>query len=115
MFFGARYLWTAEQNASHEASRAHGIRIDVARPPAFAIDSVLSALVAQGIVTETINQVALNIYETGGEGLAPHFDDAKRFALPVTSLRLFSDSRLSFGCRGSWGANNGSFAIAMVG
>ena len=26
-----------------------------------------------------------------------HFDDAERFARPIYSLRLFSDSRLSFG------------------
>jgi len=113
MFFGARYLWTAKQMAEPDAAVARGIRRDVAPPPRFIVDAVLPALLRRGLVAEHVNQVALNVYETGGEGLAPHFDDAQRFALPVASIRLFSDSRLSFGCRGSWGANNGSFCIPM--
>jgi hypothetical protein len=113
MFFGARYLWTAAQLAAPGAARARGIRLDVARPPGFCVDTVLPALLARGAASGPHNQVALNVYETGGEGLAPHFDDAERFALPVSSLRLFSDSRLSFGCRGSWGASNGAFAVPM--
>lgn len=31
------------------------------------------------------------------EGIQSHFDDAGRFQRPITSLRLMSDSRLSFG------------------
>ncbi len=30
-------------------------------------------------------------------GLQSHYDDADRFSRPIFSLRLFSDSRLSFG------------------
>ena len=31
------------------------------------------------------------------EGIQSHYDDAGRFQRPITSLRLMSDSRLSFG------------------
>ena len=33
----------------------------------------------------------------GSEGIQSHYDDAGRFDRPIYSLRLFSDSRLSFG------------------
>ena len=33
----------------------------------------------------------------GSEGIQSHYDDAGRFDRPIFSLRLFSDSRLSFG------------------
>lgn len=33
----------------------------------------------------------------GSEGIQSHFDDDGRFDRPIYSLRLFSDSRLSFG------------------
>ena len=42
-----------------------------------------------------VNSIALNLYY--GEGIQSHFDDATRFQQPILSLRLFSDSRLSFG------------------
>lgn len=40
---------------------------------------------------------ALNVYHDGSEGIQSHYDDAGRFMRPITSLRLFSDCRLSFG------------------
>lgn len=40
---------------------------------------------------------ALNMYHDGSEGIQSHFDDGTRFCRPIFSLRLFSDSRLSFG------------------
>jgi hypothetical protein len=40
---------------------------------------------------------ALNMYHDGSEGIQSHFDDAARFERPIFSVRLFSDSRLSFG------------------
>ena len=105
MFFGARYLWTAEQLSESTAKRALGIRIDVRRPPAYTTNVVLPAVVRSGALPKgmIINQVAMNIYHTGTTGIAPHYDDNARFELPVISMRIFSDSRLSFGCRGSWG------------
>ena len=44
-----------------------------------------------------VNSAALNVYHDGSEGIQSHYDDAARFERPVVSLRLFSDSRLSFG------------------
>ena len=49
------------------------------------------------IAKDFINSVALNVYHDGSEGLAQHFDDATRFKQPIYTIRLFSDSRLSFG------------------
>ena len=44
-----------------------------------------------------VDSIALNMYHDGSEGIQSHYDDAQRFARPIYSLRLFSDSRLSFG------------------
>ena len=54
---------------------------------------VSASLVAEGFV----DAIALNMYHDGSEGIQSHYDDAKRFHQPIYSLRLFSDSRLSFG------------------
>ena len=43
------------------------------------------------------NSWALNLYHDGSEGIQSHYDDPDRFEQPIYSLRLFSDSRLSFG------------------
>ena len=55
---------------------------------------------------------ALNMYHDGSQGIQPHFDDAARFERPVYSLRLFSDSRLSFGTQ-LYGYTNGAFCVDM--
>lgn len=53
---------------------------------------------ASGVLpTGFANSAALNVYHDGSEGIQNHFDDAGRFERPIVSLRLFSDSRLSFG------------------
>lgn len=59
-----------------------------------------------------LNSWALNMYYDGSEGIQSHFDDATRFEQPIYSLRLFSDSRLSFGTQ-LYGYTNGSFYIPM--
>jgi hypothetical protein len=41
-----------------------------------------------------------------------HFDDAARFRRPIYSLRLFSDSRLSFGGH-LFGSTNNDFFVPM--
>ena len=58
-----------------------------------------------------VNSIAMNMYSDGTEGLGQHFDDAGRFAQPIVSLRLFSDSRLSFGTHFGW--TNSQFFIPM--
>ena len=52
------------------------------------------------------------MYHDGSEGLAQHFDDATRFKQPIYTLRLFSDSRLSFGSQ-YYGFCNGAFTIPL--
>lgn len=59
-----------------------------------------------------INSYALNMYHDGSEGIQSHYDDADRFSRPIFSLRLFSDSRLSFGTQ-LYGYTNGAFCIDM--
>ena len=55
-------------------------------------------LVAAAVLAPShVDSAALNIYHTGTSGIGAHYDDARRFAQPIHSLRLFSDSRLAFG------------------
>lgn len=71
-------------------------------------------MVENGIIEKDfVNSIAMNIYHDGNEGLAQHFDDAVRFRQPIFTLRLFSDSRLSFGCQ-LYGFCNGAFCIPMA-
>lgn len=119
-FFGSRYLWSRDQLASPAAKIARGIRVDVPEPPKWMIVSplfhrceecdqkLMVALVVQDFVEHQmqraqivkegfVNAIALNMYHDGSEGIQNHYDDSKRFQQPIYSLRLFSDSRLSFG------------------
>ena len=55
-------------------------------------------LVAAGVMPQGFaDSWAVNVYHDGSEGIQSHYDDAGRFLRPITSLRLFSDCRLSFG------------------
>lgn len=69
---------------------------------------VETGLLPQGF----INSCALNVYHDGSEGIQSHYDDADRFSRPIYSLRLFSDSRLSFGTQ-LYGYTNGAFCVDM--
>jgi hypothetical protein len=112
-FFGARYLWTREQLAAPDAHVAKGIRVDVPPAPKWINAVVETPLVAATVLPKDhINSVALNMYHDGSEGIQVHFDDSARFQQPIFSLRLFSDSRLSFGTQ-LYGYTNGSFFIPM--
>ncbi|KAL4516576.1 hypothetical protein Ndes2526B_g05164 [Nannochloris sp. 'desiccata'] len=112
-FFGARYLWTREQLAAPDAHVAKGVRVDVPPAPKWVHAVVESPLVAATVLPEGhINSVALNMYHDGSEGIQVHYDDSARFQQPIFSLRLFSDSRLSFGTQ-LYGYTNGSFFIPM--
>jgi hypothetical protein len=112
-FFGARYLWTKEQLAAPDAHIAKGVRVDVPPAPKWVHAVVESPLVAATVLPEGhINSVALNMYHDGSEGIQVHYDDSARFQQPIFSVRLFSDSRLSFGTQ-LYGYTNGSFFIPM--
>ena len=69
---------------------------------------VETGLLPQGF----INSCALNMYHDGSEGIQSHYDDADRFRRPIYSLRIFSDSRLSFGTQ-LYGYTNGAFCVDM--
>ena len=111
-FFGSRYLWGGT-NRDPLPNVAAGIRtcdVDGTRPWMRKIEQHLVDL---GIVQPFfVNQFAVNIYHSGTEGLAQHYDDAKRFKQPIISLRLFSDSRLSFGSKYYY-YHDSSFFIPM--
>mmetsp|Transcript_16910 Transcript_16910/g.14800 ORF Transcript_16910/g.14800 Transcript_16910/m.14800 type:complete len:183 (-) Transcript_16910:67-615(-) len=90
-----------------------GVRVDVSEPPSWIYKQVIDPMVGDKIVEKDfINSIALNVYHDGKEGLAQHFDDAVRFRQPIYSLRIFSDSRLSFGSQ-FYGFCNGAFCIPM--
>lgn len=112
-FFGARYLWTKDQLADPNAQVACGVRVDVPTNPTWMKDLIEDPLVHGGIVPQGfINSWALNMYHDGSEGIQSHFDDSSRFCQPIYSLRLFSDSRLSFGTQ-LYGFTNGAFFVPM--
>jgi len=70
-------------------------------------------LVATGLAPKGfLNSYALNMYHDGSEGIQSHYDDADRFSRPIYSVRLFSDSRLSFGTQ-LYGYTNGAFCVDM--
>jgi hypothetical protein len=97
-FFGFRYMWTKTQLQEPLSNVAAGVRADVSQAPVW-MKSVLEEPLVQSRIIEKdfINSIALNVYHDGSEGLAQHFDDATRFKQPIYTVRLFSDSRLSFG------------------
>ena len=47
-----------------------------------------------------IDQITINYYHTHSSNLGVHMDSEEIFHLPVTSLRLFSERKLWFGCSG---------------
>jgi len=71
-------------------------------------------MVDAGIVEKNfVNSIAMNVYHDGTEGLAQHYDDATRFKQPIYTVRLFSDSRLSFGSQ-YYGFCNGAFFVPLA-
>lgn len=56
------------------------------------------------LVALEINQIVVNVYLSKGSSLGVHKDSKKLFKRPIASLRLFSDSVLSFGCTGLGGS-----------
>lgn len=88
--------------------------MDVSQPPIWMKDLVEDPMVDAGIIEKDfVNSIAMNVYHDGKEGLGQHFDDAVRFKQPIYSVRLFSDSRLSFGCQ-LYGFCNGAFIVPMA-
>lgn len=76
-------------------------------------DEVQAPLVQSGLAPENfITSYALNMYHDGSEGIQSHYDDVDRFSRPIYSLRLFSDSRMSFGTQ-LYGYTNGAFCVDM--
>ena len=112
-FFGSRYLWSREQLKHPQAKIAGGIRRDVPKPPAWMHEMVEQPMVSADLAPAGfVDAIALNMYHDGSEGIQSHYDDAKRFQQPIYSLRLFSDSRLSFGTQ-LYGFTNGLFFVPM--
>lgn len=110
-FFGTRYLWTSAQLSEKQSRIAAGVRVDVSATPAWMREKIEKPLVEAGVVEKNfINSIAMNIYHDGKEGLAQHFDDAVRFKQPIYTVKLDSDSRLSFGSQ-FYGYLNGAFCI----
>ena len=112
-FFGARYIWHAQQLTDPYSNVAGGVRVDTSQVPLWVKNNVQSPMEQGKIVdTDFFNSIALNIYHDGEEGLAQHFDDAVRFKQPIYSLRIFSDARLSFGSQ-LYSFCNGAFCVDL--
>ena len=112
-FFGARYLWGRQATDTDGMSIANGIRTDVSGVPQWVHCFVVPRLCACRIITpEFINETAMNVYHTGEEGLAQHYDSSNRFQPPIVSLRLFSDSRLTFGAK-KLGMSNPEYFVPL--
>ena len=93
---------------------AAGVRRDVSQPPSWMVKDIELPLVASKVIGKGfVNSIAMNVYHDGTEGLAQHYDDATRFKQPIYTLRLFSDSRLSFGSQ-YYGFCNGAFYIPLA-
>ena len=127
MFFNARYLWgNVEDDVKYKgACNAKGIRVDVSKAPEWFISELERPLIECGAIPKDIvpttpknpekfiNSFACNVYHDGTCGLAAHYDDKERFDQPVSSLRLFSDCRLSFGSK-TYAGLDSCFFIPML-
>ena len=125
-FFSARYVWHKDQHlytspvlvkdsqGLKRSDLSEGIRVDVSSSLSW-MKEIEKRLVQIGALPGLgwANQVACNIYHTGDIGLSSHFDDPRRFTGPVVSLRLFSASRLSFGCK-LQSQSNGNVRLSMI-
>jgi hypothetical protein len=112
-FFGARYMWTSEQKKDSECERAKGIRVDVPPVPEWIHRMIQQPLEESKLLEKDfMNSAAINYYHDGSEGIQSHFDEDERFDRPVFSLRMFSDSRLSFGTK-TQAYLNGAFFVPM--
>ena len=90
-------MYTEGQKKDKDAVEANGIRIDVDDIPNCFIEKCERVLVQCKILKKQfVNAIAFNMYEDGRKGISPHEDEKKKFARPITTLRLFSDSRLAF-------------------
>lgn len=106
-------MWSNLQLNEQHASIGAGVRSDVSPIPLWMKKKIEKPMVDAGIVQKDfINSIAMNIYHDGEEGLGQHFDDAVRFKQPIYSLRIFSDSRLSFGSQ-LYIFCNGAFTIPI--
>lgn len=91
-------MWTKCQLSEPLANVAAGVRADVSKAPPWIIKKLVDPLTKYKLTEKNfINSIAMNVYHDGTEGLAQHLDDATRFKQPIFTVRLFSDSRLSFG------------------
>lgn len=73
---------------------------DVEDIPAW-IHQLEDRLVDKGVMPKDfLEQAVVNMYHEQGSGLGVHTDSWELFERPIYSLRLFSDSVLSFGCKG---------------
>lgn len=109
-FFNHRYAYGRHHVAGPAAS-AYGIEATRDAIPPWVQEYVESVLVEAGLLpVGFINSACINVYY--GFGLHSHMDDPKRFARAIYSLRLFGDSRLTFGAHGL-GMNNAFCSVAM--
>ena len=69
-FFGYRYMWNDEQLCSPYASVSKGVRSDVSSIPHWMKKDIVNTMADGGIFPQGfINEIAMNVYHDGTEGL----------------------------------------------
>ena len=101
LFLGYRYAYGAMKENQQKKSRLFNDvdSLDVAPSLVGKIKQEISSGLKL-VPVDFINQAVLNYYMKAGSSLGVHQDDKHLFHRPIISLRLFSDSVLSFNCKG---------------
>ena len=105
LFFGYRYLWkyTNKVTLFKDVNTIESLKNSILLKLLFKIFQRININ-----FDEICDSLTINIYFK--EGLSSHFDKIQQWQRPIFLIRLFSDSRLSFGM-GIWNKINGKCAI----
>ena len=108
-FFHHRYAYG--RHVAGPTASAYGIEATRDAIPPWVQGLIEDIVVNAGILpVGFVNSACINVYK--GSGLHSHIDDPQRFARGIYSLRLFGDSRLTFGAHGL-GMNNALCCVPM--
>ena len=101
LFLGYRYAYGAMKENQQKKSRLFNDvdSLDLAPSLVGKIKQEISSSL-ELVPVNFINQAVLNYYMKAGSSLGVHQDDKHLFHRPIISVRLFSDSVLSFNCKG---------------
>ena len=101
LFLGYRYAYGAMKENQQKKSRLFN-DVDSLDVSPYLVGKIKQEISSglKLVPVDFINQAVLNYYMKAGSSLGVHQDDKHLFHRPIISLRLFSDSVLSFNCKG---------------